>query len=54
MLHVTHYTVAYVMQLHRVLPILISDLQFTISKRAIAIRYKLILNIISMKNFYGY
>ena len=29
-------------------------LQFVTSKRAISIRYKLIMNIISMKDFYGY
>ena len=42
------------MQLHRVLSVIISDLQFTTSKKAMSIRYKLILNIISMKYFYGY
>ena len=45
---------SYVMQLHRVLSIIISDLQFTTRKRAISIRYKLIMNIISMTDLYGY
>ena len=33
---------------------LISDLQLTTSKRARSNRYKLIMNIKSMKNLYGY
>ena len=41
----------WVMWLHRVLSILISDLQFTTSKRAISISYILIMNFILMKDF---
>ena len=44
----------YAVVLHRVLSIITSDLQFITSKRAISIRYKLILNIISIKYFCGY
>ena len=44
----------HVMQLHWVLFIIISNLQFTTSKRAISIRYKSIMNIISTKDFYGH
>ena len=45
----------YGIELHWVL-LIISDLQFTTSKRAIyiSIRYKSIMNIISMKDFNGY
>ena len=46
---------SYMMLLHRVLSIfIIFYLQFTKSKRAISIRYILIMNIISMKDIYGY
>ena len=38
------------MQLHRVLTIIISDLQFTKSKRAISISYILIMDIILTKD----
>ena len=38
------------MQLHRVLSIIISDLQFTTSKRAISNSYTLIMDIILMKD----
>ena len=38
------------MQLHRVLSIIISDLQFTTSKRAISISYILIMDIILIKD----
>ena len=38
------------MYLHRVFSIIISDLQFTTTKRAISISYILIMDIISMKD----
>ena len=37
-----------------VLSIIVSNLQFTKSKRAMYSSFKFILNIISMKDFYGY
>ena len=46
-----HYTELCHVIAYRVLSIIISDLQFTTSKRALSIRYKLILKIISMKHF---
>ena len=46
-----HYTELCHVIAYRVLSIIISDLKFTTSKRAISIRYKLILKIISMKHF---
>ena len=45
---------SYVMQLYGVLSIILSDLQFTTSKCAISISYILIMNVISMKDIYGY
>ena len=49
-----HYTVVMSFNCIRFLSIIISDLQITTSKRVISIRYKLIMNVISMKYFYGY